>query len=94
MEDDLRLCSVKLGVDLDRRFCFEVLSPSKYAILSKICKKELVLIREFSHKRSHMLQADSEEGCQQWITAMQAGINAALHQPMREKSDNVKYQIF
>ena len=54
MEVDLRLCSVK-RYDLERRFCFEVVSPSK----------------------SHVLQADSEESCQQWIVAMAAGIDAA-----------------
>jgi len=29
MEDDLRLCSVKPLMDFDRRFCFEIVSPSK-----------------------------------------------------------------
>lgn len=29
MEDDLRICTVKPVVDGERRFCFEVLSPSK-----------------------------------------------------------------
>lgn len=29
MEEDLRLCSVKPVTDSERRFCFEVLSPSK-----------------------------------------------------------------
>lgn len=30
MEEDLRLCTVKPVLDGERRFCFEVLSPSKY----------------------------------------------------------------
>lgn len=29
MEDDLRICSVKPAYDAERRFCFEVLSPTK-----------------------------------------------------------------
>lgn len=29
MEDDLRICSVKPANDNERRFCFEVLSPTK-----------------------------------------------------------------
>jgi len=29
MEDDLRICSVKPACDAERRFCFEVLSPTK-----------------------------------------------------------------
>ncbi|CAG2105815.1 unnamed protein product [Medioppia subpectinata] len=57
MEEDLRLCTAKPVQFMERRFCFEVLSPSK----------------------SHILQADSEETCQQWISAMQAGIDAAYN---------------
>jgi len=33
MEDDLRLCTVKPSYDLDRRFCFEVLSPTRFVLL-------------------------------------------------------------
>lgn len=33
MEEDLRLCSVKPVLDADRRFCFEVLSPTKSHML-------------------------------------------------------------
>ncbi|XP_045486920.1 arf-GAP with coiled-coil, ANK repeat and PH domain-containing protein 2 [Pieris rapae] len=33
MEEDLRLCTVKLVVDGERRYCFEVLSPSKSHML-------------------------------------------------------------
>lgn len=29
MEEDLRLCTVKLYGDIDRRYCFEIVSPSK-----------------------------------------------------------------
>lgn len=58
MEEDLRLCTVKLVHDGERRFCFEVLSPSK----------------------SHMLQADSEEMLNCWITALQNGIRSAIQQ--------------
>ncbi|XP_046563022.1 arf-GAP with coiled-coil, ANK repeat and PH domain-containing protein 2-like isoform X5 [Haliotis rubra] len=33
MEEDLRLCSIKPVVDTDRRFCFEVLSPTRSHVL-------------------------------------------------------------
>nr|XP_032522975.1 arf-GAP with coiled-coil, ANK repeat and PH domain-containing protein 1-like [Danaus plexippus plexippus] len=33
MEEDLRLCTVKPVYDGERRFCFEVLSPSKSHML-------------------------------------------------------------
>lgn len=59
MEEDLRLLTVRPvdRADVDRRFCFEVLSPQK----------------------SHILQADTENACKTWISAIQAGINAAFH---------------
>lgn len=32
MEEDLKLCTVRpMPNDFDRRFCFEILSPTKYA---------------------------------------------------------------
>uniref|UniRef100_T1JJI0 5' exonuclease Apollo n=1 Tax=Strigamia maritima TaxID=126957 RepID=T1JJI0_STRMM len=62
MEEDLRLCSVKPANEIDRRFCFEILSPSK----------------------SHMLQADSQEMFDMWMSALQAGINAAIQRPTQE----------
>lgn len=55
MEEDLRLCHARPVAEIDRRFCFEVVSPTK----------------------SHILQAESEESCKQWLTALQAGIDAA-----------------
>ncbi|KAK9501888.1 hypothetical protein O3M35_012526 [Rhynocoris fuscipes] len=63
MEEDLKLCSVKPAVDSERRFCFEVLSPT----------------------RSHMLQADSEEMFNKWISALQKGIGAALQHVMHSQ---------
>ena len=38
METDLRLCIVKPCIDTERRFCFEVISPMKYVVLSDITK--------------------------------------------------------
>lgn len=55
MEEDLRLCNARPAVEIDRRFCFEVVSPTK----------------------NHILQAESEESCQQWLAALQAGIEGA-----------------
>jgi len=33
MEDDLRICMVRPLMDIERRFCFEVISPTKSHIL-------------------------------------------------------------
>lgn len=65
MEDDLRLCLVRTSYEVDRRFCFEVVSPTK----------------------SHILQADSEETCKTWISALAAGIDAA-HSDSRSPAKN------
>ncbi|KRT86016.1 Pleckstrin homology domain containing protein, partial [Oryctes borbonicus] len=56
MEEDLRLCTIKHVVDGDRRFCFEIVSPSK----------------------NHILQADSKDMLDTWISAVQKGIGIAL----------------
>ena len=37
MEDDLRLCTVKPSYELDRRFCFDVLSPTRFVFVIVIC---------------------------------------------------------
>ena len=31
--DDVRLCTVRLADDVDRRFCFEIISPGKSFLL-------------------------------------------------------------
>lgn len=66
MEEDLRLCTVKPALDCERRFCFEVLSPSK----------------------CHMLQADSNEMYNAWITALQKGIGAAIQSLQADPDSN------
>ncbi|XP_060603418.1 arf-GAP with coiled-coil, ANK repeat and PH domain-containing protein 2-like isoform X2 [Ruditapes philippinarum] len=40
MEEDLRLCTVKPAYDLDRRFCFEVLSPTRSHMLQAHTEEE------------------------------------------------------
>lgn len=60
MEDDLRICMVRPLMDIERRFCFEVISPTK----------------------SHILQADTEELYQKWVTQLQQGISTALHETL------------
>src|SRR4051812_16290326 len=48
MEDDLRLCTVKLSPDLDRRFCLEVLSPARYYLPTLSLSLPLSLPHSFS----------------------------------------------
>ncbi|XP_072497326.1 arf-GAP with coiled-coil, ANK repeat and PH domain-containing protein 1 isoform X2 [Notamacropus eugenii] len=61
--DDLRLCTVKLCPDIERRFCFEVVSPSK----------------------SCLLQADSEQLLQLWVSAVQSSIATAFSQAQEDR---------
>ncbi|XP_048885384.1 arf-GAP with coiled-coil, ANK repeat and PH domain-containing protein 1 isoform X4 [Brienomyrus brachyistius] len=63
--EDLRLCTVKPCPDNERRFCFEVVSPSK----------------------SCLLQADSEQHQQSWMSAVQNSIASAF-QDHREDTLN------
>lgn len=82
--EDLRLCMVRASLDSDRRFCFELQSPS----------------------RLHVLQADSEEECNAWVSALQQGIGSAIqgapHAESHEESQGEtvlrthkpKYSIF
>lgn len=51
MENDLRICSVKPANDAERRFCFEVLSPTKYDLVDDIIK--IILIFDFLLQKSH-----------------------------------------
>ncbi|CDW60730.1 arf GAP with coiled coil, ANK repeat and PH [Trichuris trichiura] len=75
MEDDLRLCLVRPAQSsCDRRYCFEVVTPSKYPSSS------IVL--------SHMLQADSESLRLAWIKALKRTIEAALHDSMPDMPSN------
>jgi len=50
--DDVRLCTVRNADDVERRFCFEIISPGK----------------------SFLLQADSSEVREAWISAIQVGL--------------------
>ncbi|BFZ23577.1 hypothetical protein BsWGS_26617 [Bradybaena similaris] len=71
MEEDLRLCTIRQPSEFDRRFCFEVLSPT----------------------RSHILQADSDEECQLWISALNASISHAYKDTLNtvlDKGENKK----
>ncbi|CAL1530470.1 unnamed protein product [Lymnaea stagnalis] len=43
MEDDLRLCTIRQPVEFDRRFCFEVLSPTRSHILQADSDEECQL---------------------------------------------------
>ncbi|CAF0774316.1 unnamed protein product [Adineta steineri] len=52
MVPDLRLCTIRLPSDHDRRFVFEIISPNN----------------------SHLLQADSQFECDQWINSLQLAI--------------------
>ena len=41
MEEDLRLCTVKPAHEIDRRFCFEVVSPARLASDILLCKVKM-----------------------------------------------------
>lgn len=92
--DDLRLCSVKPCEDIERRFCFEVVSPTKCVRSGpglglgpggRACLRGLTS----SPHRSCMLQADSEKLRQAWVQAVQASIASAY----RESPDSCYSEV-
>lgn len=90
--DDLRLCSVKPCEDIERRFCFEVVSPTKcvrpaggLGLAGRACLPGLT----YSPHRSCMLQADSEKLRQAWVQAVQASIASAY----RESPDSCYSEV-
>uniref|UniRef100_A0A8C7AD59 Arf-GAP with coiled-coil, ANK repeat and PH domain-containing protein n=1 Tax=Neovison vison TaxID=452646 RepID=A0A8C7AD59_NEOVI len=81
--DDLRLCTVKLCPDSERRFCFEVVSPSKSCLLQ--ADSERLLHRWVSAVQSSIASAfsqarldDSPRGPGQGSGYLAAGSSATL----------------
>ncbi|KAJ8914563.1 hypothetical protein NQ315_010027, partial [Exocentrus adspersus] len=69
MEDDLRLCTVKPVLDGERRFCFEVLSPSKSHMLQADSKEMyeswIVALQKgigAAIQRTHSVDMDNKKG--------------------------------
>ena len=51
MEEDLRVCLVRPLTDIDRRFCFEIISPTKSHVLQVLlsrCSKSSFFIQKFN----------------------------------------------
>ena len=72
MEENLKLCLVRPApATVDRVGCFELVTPTRWAIHSSF-----VLYLPF---RTHLLQADSEFLCNDWMRALQRTIQA-LHE--------------
>lgn len=76
MEDDLRLCTVRPLMDSDRRFCFEVISPTKSHILQVSLIKFIFL--KSSNKLFLKFKCDSESNFNAWVKALHDGINQAI----------------
>lgn len=91
--DDLRLCSVKPCEDIERRFCFEVVSPTKCVRPAGGPGRREGLSAgpdlTSSLRRSCMLQADSEKLRQAWVQAVQASIASAY----RESPDSCYSEV-
>lgn len=87
MEEDLRICTVRPVNDSDRRFCFEVISPTKYVLYKFDYKNSFIY--NVSRCRSHILQADSAEILHQWISALHKGIGAAINCGQLSKLDQL-----
>jgi Arf-GAP/coiled-coil/ANK repeat/PH domain-containing protein len=77
MVPDLRICTIRPMNDNDRRFVFEILSPNRLIIL--IFYLEIFIL--FSCFSSHLLQADSQIECEQWINSLHIAISNSFKSP-------------
>ena len=55
MAEDLRICTVKLAEDLERRFCFEVVTPSRSCMLQ--ADSEMLRKRWLSYLEAGIVRA-------------------------------------
>ena len=69
---ELRLCSVKISESTERRFSFEVISPSKW-VDCKILFSPLT-----GAYRMFVLQAESEQDLLDWMQSLQFAIATAI----------------
>ena len=77
MVPDLRLCTIRPASDNDRRFVFEILSPNRFiGVLFSDSNEECLTF--FS---SHLLQADSQLQCDQWVSSLQLAISHSFKTP-------------
>ena len=61
--DDLRICTVKMAEDLERRFCFEVVTPVRSAMLqadSEALRKKWVTYLEGGIARALRITASNK----------------------------------
>lgn len=64
--EDLRICAVKLGEDMDRRFCFEVVTPQRSAMLqadSEALRRKWLAYLEAGIARALRISASNKVGC-------------------------------
>lgn len=64
--DDLRLCTVKLADDLERRFCFEVVTPNRSCMLqadSDIDRKKWCMYLEAGIARALRVTSSNKVRC-------------------------------
>ncbi|KJH51215.1 PH domain protein [Dictyocaulus viviparus] len=77
MEENLMLCLVRPAPpSVERVGCFELITPTRSAVEPVVF---IILYQIIHQTRSHLLQADSEALCNDWMRALQRTI-LALHE--------------
>ena len=64
--EDLRICTVKLAEDLERRFCFEVVTPTRSCMLqadSEVLRKKWLTYLEAGIARALRISASNKVTC-------------------------------
>lgn len=86
MVPDLRLCTIRLSNDHDRRFVFEIISPQRYMLI-------YLFIVSYLSFSSHLLQADCQNECEQWISSLQQMITILFKSSIQEMSNTSTMKI-
>ena len=79
--DDLRICTVKYAEDLERRFCFEVVTPNKSCMLqadSDAQRKKWVAYLEAGVARALRISISAKVGDQEYVGFPWVGYDAPL----------------
>lgn len=71
MAEDLRICTIKLAEDMERRFCFEVVTPHRSCMLqadSEMLRKKWHTYLEAGIARALRISASNKVGVRgEWL---------------------------
>ncbi len=85
MEEDLRICLVRPLTDIDRRFCFEVISPTKSHVLQADSDEEA---KRWITRLQQVAKYNHEGVFVESSVVVMQGISSALHETIISSEEN------